>query len=73
MSVTRPSLGVSDIMTGTQLEQLLRHCLTLDATWGTPWALHALTCLLQDILDGMCFMLSSLILILRYLFFIMQF
>ncbi|CAL4062959.1 unnamed protein product, partial [Meganyctiphanes norvegica] len=52
VSVTRPSLGVSEIVSAGQLEALIRHALTLDTAWGAPWALHALTCLLQDILEG---------------------
>lgn len=52
MSVVRPSPSVTEIVTRTQLGTLLRHALTLDTTWGAPWALHALTCLLQDILEG---------------------
>nr|XP_027228853.1 uncharacterized protein LOC113820709 [Penaeus vannamei] len=52
VSVTRPSPALTEIVTRTQLGALLRHALTLDTTWGAPWALHALTCLLQDILEG---------------------
>ncbi|KAK7067356.1 hypothetical protein SK128_014936 [Halocaridina rubra] len=52
VSVTRPSPSVAEIVTPGQLGALLRHALTLDSTWGAPWALHALTCLLQDILEG---------------------
>ncbi|XP_064112985.1 baculoviral IAP repeat-containing protein 6-like isoform X2 [Macrobrachium nipponense] len=52
VSVTRPSPALTEIVTPVQLGALLRHALTLDSTWGAPWALHALTCLLQDILEG---------------------
>ncbi|XP_069180397.1 baculoviral IAP repeat-containing protein 6 isoform X6 [Procambarus clarkii] len=52
VSVIRPSPSVAEIVTRSQLGALLRHALTLDTTWGAPWALHALTCLLQDILEG---------------------
>lgn len=52
VNVVRPSPSLGEIVSSNQLGALLRHALTLDTTWGAPWALHALTCLLQDVLEG---------------------
>ncbi|CAL1542612.1 unnamed protein product [Lymnaea stagnalis] len=53
----RPSIVLAEVMSQEQLEKLV--LLVLDAelnhdnlTWGGPWAGHAITCLLQDILEG---------------------
>lgn len=50
--VTRPSLRVCEFLSEEQLVTLLTHSMALDSSWGSPWAIHALTCLLQDILEG---------------------
>lgn len=44
-------------MTQDQLQQLILLAANQDfnhgtVAWGGPWAGHAITCLLQDILDG---------------------
>ncbi|GFO34551.1 baculoviral iap repeat-containing protein 6, partial [Plakobranchus ocellatus] len=53
----RPSVSLTEAMTQEQLEQLV--LLVVDTefnhnsmSWGGPWAAHAITCLLQDILEG---------------------
>uniref|UniRef100_W8AIN7 Dual E2 ubiquitin-conjugating enzyme/E3 ubiquitin-protein ligase BIRC6 n=1 Tax=Ceratitis capitata TaxID=7213 RepID=W8AIN7_CERCA len=50
VSACRPAVQLSKIITTTQLEQLIRQ-----AVWNDqqqPWAVHAITCLLQDLLDA---------------------
>lgn len=50
VSVCRPSVQLSKIITSSQLEQLIRL-----AVWNDqqqPWAIHAITCLLEDLLDA---------------------
>ena len=54
---TRPAITLAEAMTQEQLEQLILLAANLDfshgnISWGGPWAGHAITCLLQDILDG---------------------
>ncbi|XP_035825485.1 baculoviral IAP repeat-containing protein 6 [Aplysia californica] len=53
----RPSISLWEAMSQEQLERLV--LLVVDTEfnhdhlrWGGPWAGHAITCLLQDILDG---------------------
>lgn len=50
VSACRPSVQLSKIVTSSQLEQLIRL-----AVWNDqqqPWAIHAITCLLEDLLDA---------------------
>ncbi|XP_030370289.1 baculoviral IAP repeat-containing protein 6 isoform X2 [Scaptodrosophila lebanonensis] len=50
VAACRPSVQLSKIVTTAQLEQLVRL-----AVWNDqqqPWAVHAITCLLQDLLDA---------------------
>ncbi|XP_067616443.1 baculoviral IAP repeat-containing protein 6 isoform X2 [Eurosta solidaginis] len=50
VSACRPAVQLSKIITTSQLEQLIRL-----AVWNDqqqPWAVHAITCLLQDLLDA---------------------
>ncbi|KAL5282756.1 BIRC6 family protein [Megaselia abdita] len=50
VSACRPSVQLSKIITSSQLEQLIRL-----AVWNDqqqPWAIHAITCLLEDLLDA---------------------
>ncbi|GAB1609836.1 baculoviral IAP repeat-containing protein 6-like isoform X2 [Argonauta hians] len=54
---TRPAICLSEAMTQDQLQQLILLAANQDfnhgtVAWGGPWAGHAITCLLQDILDG---------------------
>ncbi|XP_059157271.1 baculoviral IAP repeat-containing protein 6-like isoform X2 [Physella acuta] len=53
----RPSINLCEVMSQEQLEQLV--LLIVDTefnhdnlSWGGAWASHAITCLLQDILEG---------------------
>ena len=54
---TRPAITLTEAMSQEQLERLIMLSANLEfnhgnITWGGPWAGHALTCLLQDILEG---------------------
>ena len=54
---TRPAITLTEAMSQEQLERLIMLTANLEfnhgnITWGGPWAGHALTCLLQDILEG---------------------
>lgn len=54
---TRPALTLAEVMSQEQLEQLILLAVHHDnsqgpSMWGGPWASHAITCLLQDILEG---------------------
>ncbi|XP_071961824.1 dual E2 ubiquitin-conjugating enzyme/E3 ubiquitin-protein ligase BIRC6-like isoform X2 [Antedon mediterranea] len=54
---TRPAITLAEVMTQQQLQQLLMLCVGSKfncgaASWGGPWASHAIICLLQDILEG---------------------
>ncbi|XP_052766452.1 baculoviral IAP repeat-containing protein 6-like isoform X2 [Mya arenaria] len=54
---TRPAITLTEAMSQDQLERLIMLAANLEfnhgnITWGGPWAGHALTCLLQDILEG---------------------
>ena len=56
-SSTRPAVTLSEAFSQDELEQLvLLTCNTEynhgNVTWGGSWAGHAITCLLQDILEG---------------------
>lgn len=62
---TRPTISLAEAMSPEQLESLILLCSNLDfnhgnISWGGPWARHAVTCLLQDMLDGQ-FITASLI------------
>ncbi|GFS25394.1 baculoviral IAP repeat-containing protein 6, partial [Elysia marginata] len=53
----RPSVSLAEAMTQEQLERLVLLVVNTEfnhssMTWGGPWAAHAITCLLQDILEG---------------------
>lgn len=50
VSVCRPSIQLSKIITTTQLQQLVRLAVWKDQQ--QPWAVHAITCLLQGILEA---------------------
>ncbi|XP_070181060.1 dual E2 ubiquitin-conjugating enzyme/E3 ubiquitin-protein ligase BIRC6-like isoform X3 [Littorina saxatilis] len=55
--VTRPALTLAEVMSQEQLERLILLAVHHDnsqgpSVWGGPWAAHAITCLLQDILEG---------------------
>ncbi|XP_075222220.1 BIR repeat containing ubiquitin-conjugating enzyme isoform X2 [Lycorma delicatula] len=47
---TRPTVSLGEIFTQEQLVTLLR--LVVRSAWGSPWVSHTITCLLQDILQG---------------------
>ncbi|KAJ9600171.1 hypothetical protein L9F63_009505, partial [Diploptera punctata] len=52
---TRPAISLGELMTQDQLLHLVRLAVWNDqhkASWGGPWASHAICCLLQDILEG---------------------
>nr|KAG5700865.1 hypothetical protein BaRGS_012272 [Batillaria attramentaria] len=53
---TRPALTLAEVMSQEQLERLIllavQHDNSGPSVWGGPWASHAITCLLQDILEG---------------------
>jgi len=52
---TRPAITLGELMTQDQLLHLVRLAVWNDqhkASWGGPWASHAICCLLQDILEG---------------------
>lgn len=52
---SRPALPLNDLITSDQLLKLVRMAVWQDphqSSWGGPWAAHAITCLLQDVLDG---------------------
>lgn len=54
---TRPAITLAEAMSQEQLERLILLASNLEfsygnISWGGPWAGHAITCLLQDILDG---------------------
>lgn len=52
---SRPALPLGHLMSNEQLSKLVRMAVWQDphqTSWGGPWAAHAITCLLQDILDG---------------------
>ena len=55
--VSEPTICLADVVTDSQLEQLMRMCImpsgAHSAHWGGPWASHSLTSLLQDLLQGM--------------------
>lgn len=50
VTACQPSIQLSKIMTTSQLQQLIRIAVWKDQQH--PWAVHAITCLLQDILDA---------------------
>lgn len=50
MSACRPAIQLSKIITTTQLHELVRLSVWKDQQ--QPWAVHAITCLLQDILEA---------------------
>ncbi|GAB6020665.1 hypothetical protein CHUAL_003335 [Chamberlinius hualienensis] len=55
--MARPAIGLGEIVSQSQLHKLIWRCVGSDgsaskASWGGPWARHAITCLLQDILEG---------------------
>ncbi len=57
-NATRPAITLSEIASSEQLTKLLLLCVSSEhnqgtSSWGGPWASHAITCLLQDILEGM--------------------
>ncbi|XP_071454170.1 dual E2 ubiquitin-conjugating enzyme/E3 ubiquitin-protein ligase BIRC6 [Hetaerina americana] len=52
---TRPAISLGELMTREQLLHLIQLAVCNDqhgASWGGPWASHAVSCLLQDILDA---------------------
>ncbi|KAL8592605.1 hypothetical protein ACOMHN_026535 [Nucella lapillus] len=54
---TRPALTLAEVMSQDQLEHLILLAVHHDnsqgpSLWGGPWASHAVTCFLQDILEG---------------------
>lgn len=55
---TRPALNLAEVMSREQLEWLVLLAVHHEHSqgpmlWGGPWASHAITCLLQDILEGL--------------------
>ena len=55
--LTRPVLCLNEVLTQPELERLLlllcdSRYNTLHSSWGGPWAGHAVTCMLQDMLEG---------------------
>jgi baculoviral IAP repeat-containing protein 6 len=54
---TRPALTLGEVMSQEQLERLVLLAVGHDhvqgpSVWGGPWASHAISCLLLDILEG---------------------
>ncbi|XP_039282031.1 baculoviral IAP repeat-containing protein 6 isoform X3 [Nilaparvata lugens] len=49
---TKPGVSLGEIMTQDQLASLLLIAVSNRSVWGGPWASHAITCLLQDIIQG---------------------
>ncbi|XP_064622207.1 baculoviral IAP repeat-containing protein 6-like isoform X2 [Lineus longissimus] len=57
ISSTRPAVMLSEAMSQDQLEKFVLLCSNIEhsqssTTWGGPWAVHAVTCLLQDVLES---------------------
>lgn len=57
--ITRPVITLSEAVSSSELEQLLMltcniECNHGSVSWGGSWAGHAITCLLQDVLEGSC-------------------
>jgi len=55
--ITRPVITLSEALSSYELEQLLMltcniECNHGNVSWGGSWAGHAITCLLQDVLEG---------------------
>ncbi|CAH1791767.1 unnamed protein product [Owenia fusiformis] len=53
----RPAVTLAEMMSQSELEKLLLRCTDLEhnhgnISWGGPWAGHAVSCLLQDVLEG---------------------
>lgn len=52
---SRPNLLLGEVMDEEQLLCLVRLAVYNDqrhSSWGSPWACHAITCLLQDMIEG---------------------
>ena len=55
--LTRPALCLSEVLSQPELEQLLMLMCdsrynTSQSSWGGAWAGHAISCMLQDVLEG---------------------
>ena len=53
--MTEPRVHLSHVTSEEQLEKLLKLCVVPIVTvpdWGGTWAQHALTCMIQDLLQG---------------------
>lgn len=60
MSACRPYIQLSKVITVSQLKRLIRMGIWQDQQ--QPWTVHAITCLLQDILDAdKCFKLEEMV------------
>lgn len=58
MNSTRPAVSLSEALSMNELERILLLTSNMEynhgnVTWGGSWAGHSITCLLQDILEGM--------------------
>lgn len=66
-TIARPAIGLGEIIDQSHLEKLLLRCVRIQGIsvgshgWGGPWATHAITCLLQDILEGEFLMICKAI------------
>ena len=63
-SMTRPAIMLSEMLTAVELERLIMLSCNEDynsgnVLWGGSWAGHAVTCLLQDILDGQSHLMTA--------------
>lgn len=59
-NATRPTIHLCEVVSEHQLERLLLLLVGTDfnrgdISWGGAWAQYSLTCMLQDILAGVCF------------------
>ena len=55
--LTRPAICLSEVLSQEELEQLVMLICNIEynngnVSWGGAWAGHAITCLLQDTLEG---------------------
>lgn len=58
-NATRPTIHLCEVVSEQQLERLLLLLVGTDfnrgdISWGGAWAQYSLTCMLQDILAGVC-------------------
>jgi hypothetical protein len=63
MNSTRPAVSLSEALSMSELEHILLLTSNMEynhgnVAWGGSWAGHSITCLLQDILEGMLVLLE---------------